>query len=336
MSEFRFKYKDINEKGQPMGLFSSKAVLTRDSLVMARKTIPLVDVVGADGHSHNAVIVWRGPSGYANQEAFRVTSGGLKNVLRHVNSSCSRAKAARRKQQLIAEDKLDAYREWNCPECQSVVDLSGREVSPQIWCPYCDILVTQNGNPPRGEVSFHTCDQCGLYAQPKPMTVLYFWFAVVAFGYQYEIRRMCNVCMRKEAWKMLLVNFLFVVGVIPSVFQLLRAYFGGSKLSSAFRELDSANAAFHKGDHMTASMLYRRILEKHPDQAGVHFNNGLAQLGMGSTEQAMESFGAALNACINYEPAYGMLERLLHEAGNGEKLERLRRRCDGVDYVPAS
>ena len=115
----------------------------------------------------------------------------------------------------------------------------------------------------------------------------------------------------------------------------MRSYFGGSKLSGAFRELDSANAAVHKHNYPAASELYFRILEKQPSQAGVHYNHGLALLEGGDIEHAVEAFSASLSACVNYEPSYVALERILSNTGDEARLDRIRQRYDGIDYVPS-
>lgn len=334
MADFRFKFKEINDEGQPRGLFSTKAVITDSSLVLGEDTVPLHQVIGADGHTHNAFVRWRTETGALTHHAFRVTGGGLSNVLRRINQACSRAKAGHRREYLSQQGRDAEYRDWTCPKCGSVVDLSGLEQTPQCWCPYCDALFTLTGEAPANESSFSCCEQCNLYAQPKPFTVFYFWFILVAFGYQYQVKRMCNVCMRKEVWKMLLVNFVFLVGTIPSLVQVFRAYFGGSKLSAGFRELDGANAAAHKGDFAAASNLYQRLLEKHPHSAGVFYNLGLAQFNEGNLDNAASALNASLNACINYAPAFSALCNLLETTGDSARLEHTRRRFLGTDYQP--
>lgn len=334
MADFRFKFKELNDQGQPTGLFSTKAAITDSMLVLGTDAIPLHQVIGADGHTYNAVVRWHSSGDAISHHAFRVTSGGLKNVLRRINQACSQARARQHRDDLELQGKAGMYRDWHCPECRSTVDLSGREQTPQTWCPYCDALFTLGADAPRDEASFSCCDQCNLYSQPKAFTVFYFWFALVAFGYEYQVKRMCNVCMRKEVWKMLLVNFIFLVGTIPSLVQVIRAYFGGSKLSTSFRELDSANSAAHKGDFQSASALYQRILEKHPHSAGVFYNLGLAQFNAGDLGNAASALKASLNACINYEPAFVALANLLDSMGDTRQLEHIKQRFLGVEYEP--
>jgi len=334
LSDFRFKFKEINDNGQPTGLFSTRGAVTPHALVLGNDQVPLANVIAAEGHTHNLVVRWYTDSGAVSHHAFRVTSGGVKNVLRRINQACSHAKAGQRREQLDLENRAGEYRQWNCPHCHSAVDLSGCEETPQTWCPYCDALYTLAAGAPAEEPSFSCCDQCGLYSQPKPFTVFYFWFVFVAFGYEYQIKRMCNVCMRKEVWKMLAVNFLFVVGTIPTLVQIFRAYFGGSNLSSTFRELDAGNVAAQKGDFAGASALYERVLEKQPHSAGVFYNLGLAQYQAGNLDHSASALTASLNACINYSPAFVALSNLLETTGDSERLERVRQRFLGIDYEP--
>ncbi len=334
MDTFKFHFKEIDHEGQPVGMFSKKGTLTADRLTLDRISIPTVSIINADGHAHNAMVRWRDMTGDIDYRAFRVTSGGLKKVVHRINSACSHAKAGLRLQTLREAGQADLFRVWNCPKCSSAIDLCGREASPQVWCPYCDALFTQASVGPRDEANFGICDECGLYSCPKSFTILYIWFIVIAYGFKYETKRMCNVCMRKEAWMMLLVNFIFVVGVIPSLLQLIRAYFGGSNLSGTFHELDPANAAMQKGNTDLACHLYQRLLEKQPHQAGLHYNHGLAQLKAGNLDHASEAFGASLTSCINFEPAFIAQDRLLDTVGELKKLESTRQRFFGVDYVP--
>ncbi len=334
MADFRFKFKELDANGQPTGLFSTKARITDTMLVLGTDEIPLHQVVGAFARAHNAVVRWHTDGRVTTHLAFRVTRGGQKKVLRLINQACSHACAMQHRDDLDLQGKADMFRNWTCPKCHSTVDLSGREETPQTWCPYCDALFTLAGDAPYDEAKFSCCEHCKLYSQPKVFTVFYFWHAIFVYGLRYRVMHMCNVCMRKEAWNMLLLNFLFVVGTIPSLYQLIRAYLGGSKLSARFWQLDSANAAVHKRDYQKASELYHRILEKHPHSAGVFYNLGQAQIKARNFSHAVSALTASLNACINYEPAYVALADLLASKGTQVDLEHVKQRFLGVDYEP--
>ena len=77
-----------------------------------------------------------------------------------------------------------------------------------------------------GSLGVITAASLRLYARPREFTIMYFDFLLVVYGYRY--RKVCrrDTCMRPEAWKMLLGNAPFVLGVPVALGQLWRVYTG--------------------------------------------------------------------------------------------------------------
>ena len=137
---------------------------------------------------------------------------------------------------------------------------------------------------------------------------------------------MCHSCIRREAWKMLAGNLLFVILVPVAITQLCRAYFGGSARSAAFAGLDAANALAKKGRVEEAGRSFATITDRLPAAAGVHFNHGAAMLNANDVDGAARQFERSLADCSNFGPSLSALYQCYEMQGNAEKLTALKSR----------
>ena len=224
-----------------------------------------------------------------------------------------------------------SYREAECPRCVATLVLSDMPETPQVFCNYCGTLSTQGQAAPPAEATHRLCEECGMYSQPAKFTVFYFYFLLVVYGWRSRTKWCCKGCMRGDAWKMLLGNLPFVLGVPVAVTQLVRAYSGGSVVEGQFAGLNAANVAARKQDWDKAVAGYRAVLERVGVSAGVKYNLGAALRSAGREEQAARSMELALADCANYTPAYANLRELLPALGEHEKLAELAAQWDEAE-----
>jgi hypothetical protein len=157
----------------------------------------------------------------------------------------------------------------------------------------------------------------------------------VVYGYRYRKVYRCNTCMRPEAWKMLLGNAPFVLGVPVALGQLWRVYTGKGK---SFAGLDAANALARKSQVDAAAQRYEQIEQRLGHCATVRFNHGLSCANLKRWDDAAEQFRAALDDCSNFTPAYQALSHCLQQMGpaGADELRQLREQWDDAPEEPVA
>ena len=141
--------------------------------------------------------------------------------------------------------------------------------------------------------------------------------------------------MRGTAWKMLLGNLLFLLGIPVAIVQLFRCY-GGKITGSVMAELDTANLKARKGDMLAALQGYQKVLDQVPFSAGVKYNLAMALLQQNEIQRAADALELVFTDCVNYAPAYYPLSQCYEHLGEEAKLQELRRIWgDTEDAVPS-
>ncbi|QDT17414.1 tetratricopeptide repeat protein [Alienimonas californiensis] len=332
----RFKFRFLNEQGQPAGLFRKKGRWDGETLTLDDVTLPaaaLMDVQARDKLLFLVVPVENdstaeeaaGPRAGTIGASFsgNATAQSLKSALDVARSA---AWAESHREQLEAAGRGAAFRSATCPHCEATAVLSDMPKTPQVFCAFCETLWTERAaaDPPAWETAHRICDECGYFAAPRKFTVFYFYFLLVVYGWNVRATWRCPACMRGDAWKMLVVNAPFVLGVPVALTQLARTY-GSDLTGGPYAGLDAGNKAARAGKFDAAIARYRAILERLGAAAGVKYNLGLALAGEGETNRAADAFLASLDDCANYAPAYQRVAPLLEQSGRTEELAELRR-----------
>ena len=151
-----------------------------------------------------------------------------------------------------------------------------------------------------------------------------FIFLFVVYGFWTKESMRCPACMRGTAWKMFAINLLFVLGTIPSIYQLIRAY-ASDKVGGVFSGLHTANLKATKRDYSAATKIYQSILERVPVAAGIHYNLGLALVQNQEWERASAAFELSLDDCSNYRYAAGGLTHCYETLGRKEELSSIQK-----------
>lgn len=321
MNVQRFKFKFLNEQGQEIGFFSTKGSFDGETLTLGDQQIPASAIYELDHRGNRVVLVEAEDENNPTSIVFAVNSGSVPELTQALGVARSAAAAARRQQQLNEQGQGHTWFEVICPHCGATNDLTGFRESPQISCQFCHSVATVEESKSE-EKQYRLCDECGRYSKPRQFTIFYFYFLLVVYGWTSRSTWRCPGCMRKEAWKMLFGNLIFVLGVPVAIVQLIRAY-GGTDLASMYKGLDDANLKARKGKMEAAIAAYRKILERHPNSAGVKYNIGLAFAEQTNWEAAARTLEAALDDCGNYQPAANLLAHCYTELGETEKLADL-------------
>lgn len=320
MDPIRIKYRDVDANGNLKGfLVSRSGQLTQDELRLKDITIGAGRIVGAESRDKRLQIVFNDPaSGGATAVVIEVYKPAVLKLERAINRIASDHRLLRRQQELAGQGRANEFRTAVCPNCDATLDLTGHTDTPELFCAYCG-AVHNTGVAPKEQARVQVCDACGYYAFPRGITCFYFYFLIFFYGFHYRRKHMCSSCMRTEGWKMLAGNLIFVLGVPVALVQLSRAYFGGAAMSSAYRGIESANAAARKGKVERADAGYHKVVDRLGVSAIARFNEGLAHANANDLEGAARAWEDALVSCSNFAPAAQSLAVALHAQGRDPK-----------------
>lgn len=328
MANFKFRFYWSDEEGNLKGMWGKKGSIRDDVLVLHKTEIPIPAIVETENRGKFLVIRVMGADDRLYDMYIRSSKADkIKGELGRIRSA---AWAENYRQELQEKGEEDVFRIETCPACQATLNLSHFPVTPQIHCSFCNAIGTfeedefDEHTVVQADKDFGICDECQMFAKPRRFTILYFYFLFVIYGFYTQPTWRCPPCMRKDAWKMLFGNLIFVLGVPVAVVQLFRSY-GGTSIGGKYAGLDRANLRARKGHLESAVEAYRQILHKHPTAAGVKYNIGLAFLGHERIEEATQMFEYALKDCSNYLPAAECLVYCYEQLGESEKLDELNR-----------
>ncbi len=335
----RFKFQYLDENGQPTGLFRKKGAWDGETLTLDDAELPAVALLDVQAREKRLFLAVPSPAeepqeGEAAEGDFQVATMGLavsggataESLKAAVDVARSGVWANSHREGLEKEGRGADYRTAACPHCAATVVLSDMPKTPQVFCSFCDTLWTERtaDDPPGWEKAHKVCDECGYFSAPRKFTVFYFYFLLVVYGWRTRTTWRCPACMRGDAWKMLVLNTPFVLGVPVALTQLARTY-GSGLTGGPYAGLDAGNKAARAGKFDAAIVKYRAILERLGAGAGVKYNLGMALAGDGDGDRAADAFLASLADCANYAPAYHRVMPLLEAAGRSEELDELKR-----------
>jgi tetratricopeptide (TPR) repeat protein len=330
MHALEFKFRWVDENGQPQAFRVKKGSLGEEELALEDTKIPVAAITEVDVRGKNVVLaILTGENESANVVFYTDQAMKLKAELGRVRGA---AWAEMHRKDLEAKGLGQTFRQQICPSCQAVIDLTGKKVTPQVSCQFCHTLsaielpaddLSANDKPAASALGYRLCDECGMYSKPRQFTIFYFYFLLVVYGWHSRTTWRCPGCMRGEAWKMLFGNLLFILGIPTAIIQLYRAY-GGTDIGGPFPGLDKANLLARNGDLTGAITSYQTLLQAQPVAAGVKYNIGLALLQQKRHDQAARMFEFALDDCANYEPAASALAMCYETLGEQDKLAALK------------
>jgi hypothetical protein len=326
-----FKFKWLTNEGQPMGLVSKRAQFDDEGLRLDDGTVPAGSLLRAQRVLDRVVVEFVDGQGRVARCAFQVTSPRAEVVRDALNVVASRNWAEHRKRALREAQSPFAFRVRECPHCGATVEFSGRAVTPQLYCPYCESIGLPGGQGDPRDRHLGLCDACGFYARPVQFTEVFFWFAFVVYGFTWRKKLLCRACMRAEAWTNLAKNLVFVLGVPFAAYQVARAYAGGHVADGPYAGLDGGNAYARARRCDLAVARYLDLESRLPHCAGVRFNRGRALARSRRQQEAVEALEAALRDCSNFEPAYKLVLRSLKHVGRHERAAQLRTQWGDAD-----
>ena len=227
---------------------------------------------------------------------------------RHIDAVSSAKHAEARRQELKLAGEADHFRCTVCPQCNATIDLTDYQVTPSVYCRYCESIFSANDRQVLSVgARYRVCDECGMHGRVKGHTEAYFYFLLVVWGYRYQRRHICDDCADSIANKCLLYNLPFVLGMPSAIWMKIQANTGRDP---ALQHLARANVLAKKGKWEQADPIYNEIVARAPNHPGYLFNQSLGHLIGKNPERGLELLGRSLHACSNYHPSLALLTRL--------------------------
>ena len=335
MAPVSFKYQLINEEGQPSFWLSKKGSFDGETIQLVSESIPATAILHLVLAEKILALVVPNKEGATRTITALIHSGNASKLKKEIDRVRSAAQVALAEKSLQSLGQSSGFRKEICPNCEATLNLTHFDRTPQLFCDYCDTIYTVPKQPdtPSMESQYRLCEHCGMYSRPAKFTEFYFYFLFVFYGFWTKESMRCPACMRGTAWKMLAMNFLFVLGIVPSVYQLIRAYASDS-VGGVFSGLHAANLRATKRDYSGATKIYQSILNQVPYAAGVHYNLGLALVQNQEWGRAASAFELSLDDCSNYRYAAGGLMECYGMLGRSEQLAEMHRQWDSEE-MPA-
>lgn len=310
-----FKFRFVRD-GQARGLFAKKGTATDSELALGNEILSYSDIVDTATRDNRLILTVSTAARLSEKLTKALVKGSViaievrrANALeleRHIDRARSILEAEKHRQRLAATGRDSLFRTITCPECESLVDLSELDETPYVYCPFCDTIFTDELQTLTPGITYRVCDECGLYGRIRGYTEFYFYFLLVVYGFSYKRRHVCDNCANTIFRRTLLLNLIFLIGIIPSILVKTRSLIGRDP---ALKELPKANALARKGHFEEAAFIYDRLYEAYPEHPGLLMNEGVSHLLGDDAEGASDYFRRALRACSNYLPVLDLMQR---------------------------
>jgi tetratricopeptide (TPR) repeat protein len=311
-----FKFKFVRD-GHEIGLRSKKGIIGPTGLQLDALPIAFDEIAETASRDNRLILALdpRSPVVQALQKvlagnttlALSISGAQARDLKRRIDQRNSARDADRHRQQLAAEGKDGLFRTAPCTHCQSTLDLSEMGRSSYVYCPYCETTLTGDGRVVASGDRYTVCDECRLFGRVQGYTEFYFYFLILAYGFSWKRRHVCDSCAQRMFTKTLLVNLVFLLGIPSAIWVKIKSMMGRD---ATYPKLAKANSLARKGQYSEAAPLYQRIYQTYPDHPGLLRNEALAHFNGKDVSGAMEYLNRALRACPTYAPAGESMQRL--------------------------
>lgn len=323
--DLAFKFRFV-QNGQTSGLFTKPGSAGSAGLVIDGQPLSYQDIQDT-ATVDNRLVLQLDPQAPGRDKWFRYliapatsTSGGhlaievrkvgAQTLERYINRRCSAREIEQQRQRLTESGKAHLFRTTTCPSCQALIDLSELERSSYTYCRFCDTVFRDGSKDPAAPQppsSYRICTECAMFDRVKGYTEFYFYFVLVAYGFSYKRRHICDGCAGRLFWKTFFANLLFLLGLPSAIAIKLKSLRGRDP---ELKQLSAANALARKGRIQEAAAVYETLYQRHPDHPGLLFNQSLGHLAGQDPSGALAYAQRSVKACRNYLPAQRLVQQL--------------------------
>lgn len=278
---------------------SYKAIL--DSTCRDRRMVLTVDPLEVSDPEVSEHIIKK------NLLVLDITQAKAIDLERIIDRISSHYIAERHGEQLEREGKGNEFRVVTCPHCHATVDVSLLNRTPYIYCRYCETIFQEQGHLKTSGEQYRLCDECGWFDRVQGYTEFYFYFLLVIYGYRWQRRHLCDTCADRLFWKMLAINFIFILGIFPTIWLKIQSLKGRDK---DLKELAKANSLAKRGKYQEADRIYDRLFDRYPHHPGILLSQGFGHLKGQDSTGAWNLLQKSLQGCSNYAPTVRTMNRI--------------------------
>ncbi len=215
--------------------------------------------------------------------------------------------AQKHHEQLQREGKGQEFRCVICPQCEATVDLSLLNKTPYVYCRFCETIFQEQGSLKTEGSSYKLCDECGWFDRVQGYTEFYFYFLLVVYGFYWKRRYLCDTCVNRVFWKMLLLNLIFILGIFPALWMKIRSLIGRHQ---DLEDLAKANSLDKQGKYSQSDAIYAELCRRYSNHPGLLLNQSFSHLHGQDVQGAWNLLQEALHSCSNYAPVVRVINRL--------------------------
>lgn len=322
--KFRFQY--VNQSGNAMGWGAKQGSLTEDAIQLKKSELSYKAILDSTCRDRRMVLTLD-PLEVGDAEVSKhiinknilvleITQAKPIDLERVIDRISSRYIAERHGEQLEREGKGSEFRVVTCPHCGATVDVSLLNQTPFVYCRYCESIFQEHGNLKTIGEQYRLCDECGWFDRVQGYTEFYFYFLLVIYGFRWQRRHLCDTCVNRLFWKMLIINFIFILGIFPTIWLKIQSLKGRDK---DLQELAKANSLGKRGKSQEADAIYSHLLDRYPHHPGLLLSQGFAHLKSQDASGAWNFLQKSLQGCSNYAPTVRTMNRLQDAAARASE-----------------
>ena len=314
-SELIFKFSYV-KNGYKQGFFAKKGKATEAAILLGDEKLMYEHITDSVTRDNRLVLALSSNASLGQNMAKNLVENNLILEVLQINSLTlerwidrisSKKIVDKKRRKLISMGKENLFYAVTCPHCGATIDLSGLNRSSHIYCRFCETIFKEKlGIITQGE-KYHPCDECQMFDRVQGYTEFYFYFLLVVYGFYSKRRFLCDTCVDKVFWKMLILNFIFIIGIIPTIWLKIKSLSGRDP---NLKQLGKANSLAKKGNYQQASQYYKQCYLKYPQHPGLLMNEGIGHLLGQDNQGAVTIFERSLLSCKNYLPVLNILKNI--------------------------
>ncbi len=319
-----FKYRF--RKGKRTTPFrAAVAEITPDSFTLGGEELPYASIIDTTTRDKNLIIQLANGTGLGEKTSsgqaspgvivLAIAKGTALDIEKTIDRHSSRARAKAHQRQLELAGKAEEYRAKVCPHCQATVDLSGLDSTRNIYCRYCESVFTGHDQIVTNGDDHRHCDECNMFDRVRGFTEFYFYFLLIIYGFSSNRRFLCDDCALKMTRKMFFINFIFVLGLFPTIYNRIKIASGKKE---ELKKLAQANNLAKKGKFTEASEIYEQISGTFENHPGILQNQAIAAAITTEEAQMGTYLMRALKSCSNYGPTMNTMRQIQQAANKAQ------------------
>ncbi|TAH18469.1 MAG: hypothetical protein EAZ08_11300 [Cytophagales bacterium] len=311
---FRFRY--LDEKGKPTSFFYHQALLDDSTGIrLDNEVIAIADIYDVLRYGDKIVLTLRPYLALPKEVAENIIPNTSSIIIEIGDKLAVDTKSAidqhrttyaafLKKKAMAEEGKAHLFKMMQCPDCEAVIDLTGKKETPHIYCKYCELLFNRYGELMPKSESYKVCPECNYYNRVQYYPEFHFYALPKNRKIAYQEHYCCDTCAQRYHEQTAIKNSFFLIGIPFNIMLKNKMSKGVSEL---YEGLTRANRLAQDGHIKEADIIYSILLLRNETHPGLLFNIGQAYYKAEMLDKAYKYFEKSLDMCSNYQPTIDFL-----------------------------